>query len=122
MPPPMPLSFSPLVVARDFAMVRRRSTTTHREDFARCLRGMRVGLSVREGELLYSALLPRTTDAVGARYPELVEFLRSNNVKWYDAERDIADKVGENDHTRRGYPWRGREWKVGAFKRGNDNG
>lgn len=58
---------------------------------------MRVGLSVREGDRLYSALLPTTTDAGGARYTELVDFLRSNNAKWYDAERGIADKVGVND-------------------------
>ena len=54
---------------------------------------MRVGLSVREGERLFSALLPTTTDAGGARYPELVELLRSNNAKWYEAERGIAHKV-----------------------------
>lgn len=55
---------------------------------------MRVSLSVREGVRLFSALLPTTTDAGGARYPELIDFLRSNNAKWYEAERGIADKVG----------------------------
>eukprot|EP00903_Cladosiphon_okamuranus_P019202 g17658.t2 len=64
-----------------------------REDFVRCLRGMRIGLSVREGERLFLALLPTTTDADGARYPELVDFLRSNNAKWYEVERGIADKI-----------------------------
>lgn len=62
---------------------------------------MRVSLSVREGERLFSALLPTTTDAGGARYPELVDFLRSNNAKWYEVERGIADKVGGNDHAHR---------------------
>lgn len=66
---------------------------TPREEFARCLRGMRVSLNVREGERLFSALLPTTTDAAGARYPELVNFLRSKNAKWFDVERGIADKV-----------------------------
>lgn len=55
---------------------------------------MRVSLSAREGERLFLALLPTTTDAGGARYPELIDFLRSNNAKWYDIERDIANKVG----------------------------
>eukprot|EP00752_Nemacystus_decipiens_P018631 g16705.t1 len=64
-----------------------------REEFARCLRSMRVSLSVREGERLFSALLPTNTDAGGARYPELVDFLRSRNAKWYDVERGIADKI-----------------------------
>lgn len=60
---------------------------------------MRIGLSVREGERLFSALLPTTTDAGGARYPELVNFLRSNNAKWYEVERGIADKVGGDKMT-----------------------
>lgn len=65
-----------------------------REEFLRCLRGMRVSLSAREGGRLFSALLPTTTEAGGARYPELIDFLRSKNARWYDVEREIADKVG----------------------------
>lgn len=56
---------------------------------------MRVPLSVREGSRLFSALLPATADAGGARYPELIDFLRSSNAKWYEVERGIADKVGD---------------------------
>ncbi|CAM9599986.1 unnamed protein product [Scytosiphon promiscuus] len=64
-----------------------------RDEFCRCLRGMRVSLSTREGERLFLSLLPTAPDAVGANYSELVEFLRSNNARWYDVEKAIADKI-----------------------------
>lgn len=29
----------------------------------------------------------------GARYDDLIDFLRSNGAKWYEMERGVADKV-----------------------------
>ncbi|CBJ27722.1 hypothetical protein Esi_0083_0058 [Ectocarpus siliculosus] len=68
--------------------------TLNRDEFFRCLRSMHVSLSAREGERLFLSLLPTTTDPMrGARYPELVNFLRGKNAMWYDVESDIADKI-----------------------------
>ncbi|CAM9929170.1 unnamed protein product, partial [Ectocarpus sp. 13 AM-2016] len=68
--------------------------TLDRDEFFRCLRSMHVSLSAREGERLFLSLLPTTADPTrGARYPELVNFLRGKNAKWYDVESDIADKI-----------------------------
>lgn len=65
-----------------------------RDEFFRSLRCMHVSLSAREGERLFLSLLPTTADPTrGARYPELVDFLRCKNAKWYDVESGIADKV-----------------------------
>ncbi|CAM9306993.1 unnamed protein product [Ectocarpus fasciculatus] len=68
--------------------------TLPRDEFSRCLRCMHVSLSARERERLFLSLLPTTNDPTrGARYPELVDFLRGKNAKWYDVESDIADKI-----------------------------
>ncbi|CAM9489813.1 unnamed protein product, partial [Ectocarpus sp. 12 AP-2014] len=58
--------------------------TLNRDELFRCLRSMHVSLSAREGEKLFLSLLPTTTYPTrGARYPELVNFLRGKNAKWY---------------------------------------
>ncbi|CAM9921910.1 unnamed protein product [Ectocarpus sp. 4 AP-2014] len=73
----------------------RETGTLNRDEFFRCLRSMHVSLSASEGERLFLSLLPTTTTdpTRGARYPELVNFLRGRNAKWYDVESDIADKI-----------------------------
>lgn len=97
-----------------------------REGFSRCLRGMRLPLSVREGNRLYSALLPATTDAGGARYSDIIDFLRRNNEKWYEVERDIAEKVRARTtkmFERREWPKQMRSLPCSSFvsRGGNEN-
>ncbi|CAM9623178.1 unnamed protein product, partial [Laminaria digitata] len=63
----------------------------NREDFSRCLRDLRVSLSTREENRLFAAL--RMTATEGARYDDLIDFLRNNGAKWYEVERDVAGKI-----------------------------